>query len=270
MRTAPVFTLAASLLLAACGGSGQAPNGFTYPGLQAHEKYFPLMGTAHEPATSPPAADFCSKCHAVASFRSPVNCRGCHFALADPLANPDSIHGTSVAGYVSARDQLPLRTDFCRDCHPLGQAGVTDAAHHTFFPVGAGTKHNRSCVACHGSANKQDVTALKCAACHQDPVTFPTFGTKHARVLDYPAQNPTSIWCLRCHDGGQVDTIAGHGRQPGAAGRGGPGDGDHDTHCFQCHTMVPPAAPFNGPASGGLPGRPWAQNWKQSDCSKCH
>jgi len=273
MRTAPAVTLVASLLLAACGG-GQSPNGFTYPGLQAHEQYFPLMGTAHEPAQSPPAADYCTGCHATTSFRdkvAPVNCRGCHFGAAmtaDPALNPDSIHGTAVAGYLSARDTG--RTNFCRDCHPMGQSGMSDGSHHTFFPVGAGTRHNRSCVACHGSANKRDVAALKCASCHQDPALFPGFSTKHNRVLDYPAQNPTSIWCLRCHDGGKVDTIAGHGRLLGAAGRGGPGDGDHDTHCFQCHTMVPPAAPFNGPASGGLPNRPWAQDWKQSACSKCH
>jgi hypothetical protein len=262
MKAVPTAVAAALLSFCACGGasSTQAP-WLSYPGMESHTRWLPLMGTAHEPSLTGPVQ--CSSCHPGSSFaRSQVDCTTCHTAAAtDPLhvSIPEAARYAQLTG-----------KDKCLACHPTGQAGLTDAAHHSFFPVGPGSKHNRACSACHSDPlDRKNLAKLQCVTCHADPAKFPGFDTKHARVLDYPANAPSPIWCLRCHDSGQVDLIGAHGRQAGAAGQGGPGDGNHDTHCFQCHTMVPPSAPFNG-TGPGLASRPWAQDWKQSACSACH
>ena len=100
-------------------------------------------------------------------------------------------------------------------------------------------------------------------SCHERQADF---ATAHARVKDYPiVLDP--VWCVRCHPDGRADRIDLHGAQPGPPGRAAPGDGDHDTHCFTCHTMVPPSFGGTGP---GVADRPWAQDWKQAACSRCH
>jgi len=269
MRTVPIAIAAVALLsVSACGSSQAEAPWLTYPGMEAHSRWLPLMGTAHEPSSS--GAVQCSGCHPGNSFqRSLVDCTTCHLSMGSttPALATDAIHG-GMADYASAK--AGGGAAYCLGCHPQAQATITDGAHHAFFPVGPGTKHNRACSACHSDPlDRKNLAKLQCVTCHSDPTAFPGFATKHARVLDYPASNPSPTWCLRCHDSGQLDLIGSHGRQPGAAGLGGPGDGNHDTHCFQCHTMVPPAAPFSG-AGAGLPSRPWAQDWKQSDCAGCH
>jgi hypothetical protein len=119
---------------------------------------------------------------------------------------------------------------------------------------------------CHTDpAARSDPSKLACLSCH---ATRPGFATAHAKVRDYPVA-VTAPWCLRCHADGQVDRIAAHGRRAGPPGTGGPGDGNHDAHCFTCHSMVPPYALFGGPGPG-VAGKPWAQDWKQATCKPCH
>ena len=227
----------------------------TYPGIDGHAAYLPLRGTAHDP-TGLSSATSCEGCHPGTSFRDFV-CVSCHTA-----AQTDPIHVSSVAsGYVPGA----VTSADCYRCHPDGQ-GMSAAAHGPFFPIDTAS-HPALCQTCHNDPTaRTDPTKLACVSCHQ---TRPGFSTAHSRVRDYPV-SVTAPWCLRCHADSQVDTIAGHGRQTAAGGPrggGGPGDGNHDTRCFTCHTMVPP---YFGGTAGGVAGRPWAQSWSQAACGSCH
>jgi hypothetical protein len=237
--------------LVACGASAPAP-WLTSPGIDGHAVYLPLRGTAHDPSGA--ASDTsCEGCHPGTSFREFV-CTGCHTA---PLTDPLHAAATGyVAGAVTSAD--------CYRCHPQG-AGFAPADHARLFPIGTAA-HPSICGTCHTDlAARSDPSRLACVSCHQ---ARPGFATAHANVRDYPVA-VSAPWCLRCHADGQVDRVADHGRRAGPPGTGGPGDGDHDTHCFTCHSMVPPYALFGGPGPG-VPDRPWAQDWTQSTCRPCH
>lgn len=245
-------------VLFACGGPAEkdAP-WLTYPGMDAHAAYLPLRGTAHDPAGLAKATS-CEGCHTGTSFKEFV-CTTCHTpALTDP------IHATSFAiGYVPGA----VTSADCYRCHPQG-TGIVPATHGLLFPIGTAA-HPAACRMCHTDpAARKDLTKLACVTCHQGQAGF---STAHAKVKDYPA-SVTAAWCLRCHADGQVDRIASHGRQSvagGERGGGGPGDGDHDTRCFTCHTMVPPDPAFGG-AGAGVASKPWAQDWRQASCKGCH
>jgi hypothetical protein len=240
-------------LVAACAGEpSDAHPWLTTPGVAGHEPYLLLAGTPHDPSLAG-APVSCEGCHPGESFRT-FECTGCHGRAAmDPIHSAASGY---VAGAVASAD--------CYACHPRG-IGLTPATHSRLFPIETAA-HPAVCTQCHAdSASRQDVARLLCASCH---ARQPSFGTAHARVKDYPLA-PTSEWCLRCHADGRVLRIADHGRLPGPEGDGGPGDGDHDTHCFQCHTMVPPLPLFGGPPPG-VPDLPWAQDWAAVTCDRCH
>jgi len=276
------ISIAAALLAAAaCGKSQEAP-WLTYPGYDAHA-FFPLKLSAHEGLV-------CEDCH-VNGVTGPTTfkqftCTGCHLGT-HSRANTDSWHTTAgVADYV-------WDTPTCFKCHPLGRANTK---HHLFFPVGEGTKHNRVCSECHlpDLVTRKDPATLKCIGCHTDPARFPapSLAQRHALVTDYPAATALGPKdCLRCHDNGQVDRLATHGRKPGPAGYGpaGPWDGvvgtdgghgvaNQRARCFSCHD-APPPPPYSTGAGPGLPNRPWAQDWKipattsahpKGACGGCH
>ena len=246
------------LMLAACGDTAQP--WLTNPGIDGHAVYLPLRGTAHDPSGLASVTS-CEGCHTGTSFRQ-FACTPCHTrAATDPL-HP------GVTGYVPGA----VTSADCYRCHPQG-AGVAPASHGRLFPIGT-PAHPPECRGCHTDpAARNDPAKLACLSCHD---RLPGFAAAHAGVRDYPVA-VTAPWCLRCHADGSVDRVAAHGRRAGppgsggdaATGTGGPGDGKHDTHCFTCHSMVPPYPLFGGPGPG-VTDRPWAQEWKQSTCTPCH
>jgi len=233
-----ILPAALALLLAACDQKTLEAPWLTYPGVDGHARYVPLLGTSHDPG-----AVTCADCHPGASFTQPV-CTVCHEKVATT-----SLHTGStgvLAGFQFTDPPDPLKNPpiawqrpscLATDCHP--RAGIPDASHHSFFPVGDGTPHSRAamgsaagsfCKACHREPlDKGNLATLECVTCHQNPasVSAPLPGN-HANLLtanSYPIV-PTSRDCLRCHDGGQVDRVATHGSRPGPTGYGGAGPWD--------------------------------------------
>ncbi len=239
--------------MAACADdSTEAHPWLTDPGVAGHARYLPLAGTPHDPSVSG-ARVSCDDCHPGASFRT-FDCITCHTP-----AGMDPLHST-IAEYPATG----VTSADCYRCHPQG-IGITPANHFRFFPIDT-VAHPAVCTQCHtDSTNRQDPALLACATCHAQQAGF---SVAHARVRDYPLV-ATAEWCLRCHADSQVDWIAQHGMLPGPAGDAAPGDGRHDTYCFECHTMVPPLPLFGGPGPG-IADRPWAQDWTIATCSRCH
>jgi hypothetical protein len=256
------------LFAAACDGGGATGPWLTYVGVDGHSVYFQLSGTLHEP--SPTGAIQCSSCHTGSTFAQ-FSCTGCH-----DNGNPtpagtsptDSLH-TGIAGYL-------WDSATCLTCHPKGNIS------HTFFPIGAGTRHNLLCNACHTDLHdKTNLAKLACVSCHAStppPAGVRDLPTAHRQIPDpeYPLSltTPTNLDspdCIRCHADSQVDRIADHGLRPPPAGLtnsnpAGPSlvqdpSGQH-MHCFQCHSGKP--AYFGGTASG--PRGPWAQDWGTTGC----
>jgi hypothetical protein len=248
MRHLVALPIAAAI---ACGRPADAP-WLTAPSLADHAAFLPLAATPHDP-TLPGAAVSCDGCHPGTTFAQFV-CTTCH----GPAAT-DSLHA-NVAGYPASG----VTSAQCYACHPQGQ-GLAPADHAAFFPI-ATAAHPAVCTFCHTDrAARADPSKLACATCH---ASRPGFSSAHVAVKDCPVA-PSPEWCLRCHADSRVDRMAAHGLQAGPSGNAGPGDGRHDTHCFTCHTMVPPL-PFFGGTGAGIPNRPWAQDWKQAACTKCH
>jgi hypothetical protein len=267
MRASAVPILAA-VTLAACGGDGSTAPWLTDPGVDGHAKYLPLVGTAHDPSTHPSIT--CASCHpaTTSSFRQPV-CTGCHTQTETTSLHTSAATGTVLDDYSwtpppasGVRWQRPR----CLGCHPQG--GVPDLVHDRYFPIGAGTPHDRTCGACHGDAlEKENVAQLRCVTCHSSSAVKVRLPGPHATFLradSYPAA-PTAADCLRCHARAQVDRVASHGTRAGPSGFGpaGPWDGVHGTsggavNCFACHNARPPSLGGPGP---GVPDRPWAQDW---------
>lgn len=258
----------AATALAGCSNQQEAP-WLTYPGLEGHAAYFPLVGTSHDPSTLASVAgastDYCGNCHAGTSFTLFV-CTTCHtHALVDPI-HVASLVPEYVASTVTSAD--------CYRCHPQG-AGMSPAVHATWFPIGPGTKHPAVCRSCHTDpVVRTDVSKLGCVGCHtSSSFADPLVVHSTAGVVDYwrNAVPMTPRWCLRCHADGRIGkTVAGHDRiqMPGGTDLGGPAN--HGT-CFGCHTMRPPL--FGGIGTP-VPNRPWAQDWRQTrSCSGgggCH
>lgn len=285
-----------ALSLAGCHGGTDAPS-VTYPEVAGHARYLPLLGTAHDPNRHPSIS--CDSCHPGDTFREPV-CTSCH-----GKAETDAIHtrtgtGAVLPGYTWTPPGTGAAWSppscLAAGCHPRG--GVPDIEHDVYFPVGAGTPHDRTCGACHADPlDKGNLATLLCVTCHAGVKVQVRLPGSHATLLRadaYPAA-PTPADCLRCHDRAQVDRVARHGVRPGPApyGPAGPWDGeasadcsrDRDAckhgkpgtavNCFSCHDARPPL--FGG-AGPGVPSRPWAQDWKlpattagQSEaCRGCH
>lgn len=243
-----------ALLLAAAIACSRPPDApwLTAPSLADHAAFLPLAATPHDPTLQGTTVS-CDGCHPGTTFTQFV-CTTCHASAAT-----DSLHA-SVAGYPASG----VTSAQCYACHPQGQ-GLAPGDHATFFPI-ATAAHPAVCTFCHTDrAARADPSKLACATCH---ATQPGFSSAHVAVKDAPLA-PSPEWCLRCHADAQVDRIAAHGLQAGPSGDAGPGDGRHDTHCFTCHTMVPPLAVFGG-TGAGVPNRPWAQDWTQAACTKCH
>jgi len=274
-----ILPAALALLAAACQQKTVEAPWLTYPGLDGHARFLPLLGTSHDPNSA--ASVTCSSCHPGSTFTQPV-CTGCHGQAATDGLHTLLATGQLLPGYEwTLPPPAPWQRPRCLECHPQG--GLPDAAHHTFFPVGAGTKHaTRTCLSCHGDPlDKQNVTKLLCGECHRSGVGFPagapTLDAAHALVVASPdGWDPVNARskpqnCLRCHDGAAVKRIADHGKLPGPTGfgRAGPWDGvplhygtlDAAVYCFDCHKAAPPGPLFSG-RGPGLTGRVWAQDWK--------
>ncbi|MBI5069165.1 MAG: hypothetical protein HZB56_13090 [Deltaproteobacteria bacterium] len=279
---------ALALLLAACQKETVEAPWLTYPGLDGHARYLPLLNTSHDPNTQ--ASVTCASCHPGTTFTQPV-CTGCHGQAATAGLHTSLATGQTIAGYEwTPPPPAPWQRPSCLTCHPQG--GIPDASHHSFFPVDEASSHSRAklgsaagsfCLACHSDPlDKANVQKLNCVLCHQGAgVQVPLPGS-HATLLtvdSFPIV-PTPRDCLRCHDGGQVDRVAAHGSLPGPPGFGSAGPWDSDpicgtdplrptegckhgrqgspVNCFACHDALPPAYGGTGP---GLPSRPWAQDW---------
>lgn len=294
-------------LAAACGGEDGSKN-LTYPGVDGHAPFFQLAGTAHEPSAA--GAVQCQSCHTGDTFRQ-FTCTGCHTnanpAGADPISRTNAIH-TDTSGNPIVVNGVTYAYDSptCLRCHPDGTVP------HPFFPIGAGSVHNRICLACHSNpSDKSNLSLLQCVACHcppsagtatpncSNPQPAPltrSIVAGHAAVTTDPDPAPgawgatDARWCLRCHDGATVNTIASHGRQRAPVGMGdagcaasgcsaGPSDGRHSNHCFECHSSKPPLFGGNQPGAANT----WAQDWSatglvdntaptpaQTSCGTCH
>jgi hypothetical protein len=244
---------------AACGGQQQEAPWLTNPGIDGHASYFPLRGTPHDPSGLA-AATSCEGCHKGTSFRQFV-CTDCHTAAAtDPIHAGSLVVSGYVPGAVTSAD--------CYRCHPQGTSQAP-ANHAALFPIGT-PEHPASCRMCHTDPfARTDPTKLACQACHDGR---PGFATAHANVPDFTnVAVMTAPWCLRCHADGRVLRVALHEARDGGSPKGpsGPGLGSHSTHCFTCHTMIPPYALWSGPGPG-VAGLPWAQDWSVVGCVQCH
>lgn len=279
----PSRSLLAALLLlalASCQETATEAPWLTYPGLDGHYRFLPLLGTSHDPSSN--ASISCAGCHPGDSFTQPV-CTTCH-----GQATTDGLHtylngpsaGQLLAGYEwTPPPPAAWRRPRCLECHPQG--GIPDAGHHGFFPVADGTPHSRAslgraagafCAACHGDPlDKANVATLACVTCHADAsrVQAPLPGS-HGNLLtldSYPLV-PAPRDCLRCHDGGQVDRIAAHGSKPGPAGfgRAGPWDGSAAECAVNPDGCKHGVAPSGAPTSCNVAQPPrWCVN-----CFTCH
>lgn len=266
MRTA-LRLLPLAFGLAACGGGQEPPaDWLTYPGLEGHARYLPLLGSSHDPSKH---AITCESCHPGDTFREPV-CTGCHAQPETTALHTSGSTGKVLSSYTWTPPPgagVPWRRPSCLTCHPKG--GAPDVVHDLFFPIGEGTPHGRACSSCHADPlDKTNLAQLRCVACHgSDAVRVPLPGS-HAKVLraeSYPS-SPTAADCLRCHAGARVLRVADHERKAGPTGFGGAGpwDGEHGAqgarvNCFACHDARPPLLGGSGP---GIASRPWAQDWK--------
>jgi len=288
MRTSlRILTVAAACALAACEKESVNAPWLTYPGVDGHLRFLPLLGTSHDPSTN--ASVTCGSCHPGDTFTQPV-CTGCHGQAATDGLHTVVSTGQLLASYSWTPPPNPptvaWQAPSCLVCHPQG--GIPDAAHHSFFPVADGTPHSRAnlgratgafCMACHNDPlDKQNLDTLTCVTCHASAAVQTPLPGNHSSMLTanaYPIV-PRPRDCLRCHDDGKVLRVVDHGSKQGPPGFGRAGPWDSDTarcpansdkhgcpntpvYCFDCHKGLPPLFGGTGP---GLPSRPWAQDWK--------
>lgn len=280
MSRSPLAALAAlSLAAVACEQKAIDAPWLTYPGIDGHDRYLPLLGTSHDPNLQ--ASVTCSSCHPGDTFTQPV-CTGCHGQAATDGLHTLLATGQLLAGYAwtpPPSATVAWRAPSCLTCHPQG--GIPNASHHGFFPVDDASAHSRAklgtaagsfCLACHADPlDKASLAKLNCVVCHQGAAVQAPLPGKHATLLTanaYPIQ-ATPRDCLRCHDGGQVDRVAAHGSRPGPTGygRAGPWDGD----------PVACGGPDQGACKHGIPpgGAPGSCNVSPPprwcvDCFACH
>jgi predicted CXXCH cytochrome family protein len=267
----PAEVQVASLLCARCHEDGKIPVRVAAHATAAGGF---IVGTGKHAG---PTGGACLTCHDqnkttpprtfVADFTS-NNCVGCHDVVVRTVAGVNAIHGsanslaplhTSVADF-NALWTEPQLAAHCVICHSDGSAsGAAPANHEQLFPRGTGTKHDGiACASCHtNAANRKDLTAFGCAACHAGITTPKTGGTPktltaaHAisgyTITSYltattaggtrttvPISMTNSQSCLRCHADGQVDRITAHPN-----GNSSFGTGQHRTAgCLTCHSTM--------------------------------
>jgi hypothetical protein len=217
----------AVLLASACGPSADAP-AITYPGMSAHARYLPLVGTPHEPSRAGPMS--CESCHTTPSTFAEFTCTGtCHTqAATDPIHS-----GLTGYGYASAA---------CYGCHKDGTAGAPANHSSAFFPIGSSSRHaGVGCRQCHTDLGRpNDPLNFACASCHDADGAAHTIsgylitGTRSSQGSAITTLPWRSDHCLRCHADSQVDRVASH---PG--GEDAFGKGQHRTAgCLTCHTQL--------------------------------
>jgi predicted CXXCH cytochrome family protein len=237
--------------------------------------------TCHDQNKTTPPRTF------VADFTS-TNCIGCHDVVVRVVGGANVIHGsanslaplhTSVADF-NALWTGPQLAAHCVICHSDGGAsGAAPSNHEQLFPRAAGTKHEGiSCASCHtNAANRKDLTAFGCAACHAGITTpkapptgttpktltaahnitgytittYLTATTAGGTKTTVPISMADSQSCLRCHADGQVDRITDHPN-----GDSSFGTRDHHTAgCLTCHSTL-------------RTDKPWGTNFKEAKGAK--
>jgi hypothetical protein len=304
-RLAP---LAAVCALLACSTRKEtsAPSN-TMPDPAYHSAhFFPVSpGSVHGPPPGQPLAT-CNQCHADRSSGVPpyppspsfatFTCTGCHVEV-QPGVFHDDVAGLAAlgahVGQAGFDPTQPLAFDqACLRCHPDGAGGTPPVYHSQLFPIDSASKHaGIGCSSCHGQV-RADLTQMKCASCHADPMKSTPFphspvigvnGTVAILVeLTPPPASCTpvalpplqSLDCLRCHALSHVD----HVELTHPTGNTGFGNDIHSgAGCFTCHvattqitaTVTPPTpAPSGYPAADFTQPSPASQS--SQGCATCH
>jgi hypothetical protein len=185
-----------------------------------------------------------------ADFKT-TTCTTCHV----PVASGSTVYHDNTGGLLAALHAADGVTTFtfadasCLACHPDG-AGGAPANHESLFPRASGTKHaGIACSSCHTNpANRKDLTAFACYACHValtvPPATVPLLAghivsgygiaVVYAAGASTPVDMTSSVNCLRCHGDAQVNRVASH---PG--GDSGFSRSQHDlAGCLTCHSTM--------------------------------
>jgi hypothetical protein len=223
---------------------------------------FQCHPTLGRPATTTPAMP----AKAYAQLFTTTSCVACHVTVGHATATTadhtvQSQLGTlhvanggvaTTAEFDAAVTTAGSLSAACLKCHAGGTGDAAPADHAKWFPIGAGTKHaGIGCNACHTNpANRLDLTAFACAACHAKD-TSPTLSTGHTvsgyTITSYQTATTAggtrttktvdmtvSQNCLKCHGDGQVDKVSGHNQS-----NQGFGTGRHKTGgCFTCHQTL--------------------------------
>ena len=204
----------ASALCVRCHGDGVIPTtvaGHAAAAAAVAGAGFALTNTLHSGA----AGGACLSCHPAlrtdphklfATDFAVTTCTGCHTVVtADGLHdNSDgacqaahvavnaTVSGLTFPQAVAAKGSLDAA---CLFCHGDG-AGGAPANHEQLFPRGPGTAHaGIACNACHlNPANRQDLTQLACAQCHNGLAGFSTAHT----ITGYSILGTTSFNGTTC------------------------------------------------------------------------
>lgn len=243
------------VLAAGCGGEASGP-WLTFPGPEGHARWFPLVGTAHDP-TAPSPSVTCEGCHTDPNtFAAPQCTTACHAqAATDPLH-------AGVSGYAYA-------TADCRRCHPDGSVAAPPDHDTRFFPRGSGSDHaGIRCRECHTDLGApRDPARFACPSCHAGRPGFtgshdPQNGIAILTVYaDCPRSSAgttlsmtSSASCLRCHADAQVLRVANH---PGGEDTPAGESGHRGAGCVTCHASFRSDKPF-------------AASFGSTRCSTCH
>lgn len=220
-------SVAFSAGLASCRDRGPEVDRNTGLKPETHEPHFPIANGTH-------AGIDCNACHGDFDTFKGFTClsAGCHSP-----ADTDPRHG-SVGGY--HYDSLA-----CLSCHPRGEGDGPGVDHTKYFPIGAGTKHEKSgCAQCHTNpSNRADIGGCASEGCHGQAETM----ASHTPVGTYEWKGEK---CVRCHADAQVDRVAAH-KPVRIIGTG-------HRKCLGCHTQ-------------SRMDKPWGADWKPYTCeSGCH
>ncbi len=279
----PGFMATDSTLCARCHEDGKIPVKVTAHAAGANG--FIVGAGVH----SGPAGGACLACHAqdkttpprtfVADFKV-TTCIGCHTVKVGGVAFHDDQDGSLTTLHATAPTFASTVTSLglsaaCRSCHTDGGAGAP-ANHELLFPRAAGTRHaGLSCVQCHGTGLRTDLTSLQCAACHNgiagfvgkhDPIVGKAILNLYVGHLPSGTVPLTSPNCLKCHADSQVNRIASH-----TIGDSGYGRLDHyPAGCISCHATTRPASQKPYPAVDFTFPSPPTRTGTASCATSCH
>jgi hypothetical protein len=188
----------------------------------------------------------CADCHD-AALGSPVaglntNCVGCHTGDHNQ-ATMDATHAL-VADYTFDPDD----PDFCRGCHPAGNA---ETHPEPSFPITRLDHAGTGCNECHKSTLGSPVNGQNtdCVGCHRGSHSQAVMAETHSIVGGYRFISSQPNFCLGCHPNG-VSLADGHPEATFPIATGA----HVNQQCSDCHD------PTLGSPLGGL----------NADCVGCH